>query len=279
MNDFKLSRRSKGDCQGFRGRLVRIVPRFGMVALAAAIAVFWPSGARASEDAVERYLVGVEDVTYFPHYGTDLTGTYGGYGRAILDAFADAEGIEFIYQPLPVSRLFLAHVTGQVDLKYPDSPLWSAELKAGTEITYSDPVTAYTDGVMVVPNTVGTPVDDIKVLGTVQGFTAWPWMDRITSGTVFLSENASFEGLVMQALVGRVDGTFANLAVIRQTLVDIGREGALVFDETLPHVSDFYYLASSKHPDLIARFNDWIRDNDDHVQSLKEEYGILDVTN
>lgn len=222
----------------------------------------------------QTYTVGVEDLNYLPHYGVGSDGTYGGFGRALLDAFAEDAGLTFEYEALPVARLFVAVVEGTVDFKYPDSPFWSRELKAGREMTYSAPVVAYTDGTMVQPEAAGQGPDAIATLGTVQGFTPWAWIDRIDAGAVEISENGNFEGLVRQALLGRVDGAYANRAVIERTLQNLNQPEALVFDETLPHVSDAYYLSTSTRSDVIARFDQWMADNADRIAAIKAEFGL-----
>ncbi|NES81748.1 MAG: hypothetical protein F6K10_10275, partial [Moorea sp. SIO2B7] len=56
-----------------------------------------------------------------------------------------------------------------VDFKYPDNEIWSAELKRDINIYYSAPVVEYIDGVSVLPQHLGTPLSDIKIIGTVRG--------------------------------------------------------------------------------------------------------------
>ncbi len=219
------------------------------------------------------YVVGVENIEYFPQYSWDGK-SYSGFARDLLDAFAKDKGHSFEYRALPVSRLFQDFTEGKLDLKYPDNPLWSSDMKAGKSVVYSQPVVAYIDGVNVAPARKGLGADAVKTLGLVRGFTAWDWMDRIKAGSVTLQENSTFPGLVGQALMGRVDGAYANVAVVAWTLEQQGKSGGLVFDPALPHSRSNYHLSSIKHPALVAEFNDWMAANAAKVAELKAKYQV-----
>lgn len=224
--------------------------------------------------ADEPYVVGVEDNRYLPHYSYEQ-GVYLGFGREVLDAFFTAKGHAFEYRALPVARLFRSFVDREVDFKYPDSALWSADLKEGKGIVYSDPVVSTTDGVSVPPDKLGRPVGEIKLLGTVRGFTAWSWIDRIESKQVILSENDSTARLVRQAIMGRVDGAFANVDVIQHLLSNVLRlPEALVFDTSLPHTKNHYHLSTIEHPEVIAEFNGWLKSEAGFVTRLREKYSV-----
>ncbi len=51
------------------------------------------------------YVVGVENIDYFPHF-TYENGKFEGHGRAILDAFAKSQGYTFVYKAFPIKRLY-----------------------------------------------------------------------------------------------------------------------------------------------------------------------------
>lgn len=224
--------------------------------------------------AAQTYTVGVENIEYYPHYNFK-DGEYTGYGRAVLDAFAKAKGYTFDYRALPVARLFANFVSGDLDLKYPDNEMWSADMKKGQTVAYSSPVVAYVDGISVLPGRVGKGVDSFKVLGMVRGFTAWEWLDRIDAGTVKVQENNSFGALIEQTLRERVDGAYGNVAVVAWRLENqLKQPGALVFDPGLPHTRSSYRLSSIKHPNVIKEFDAWVAANADTVAKLKAEYGV-----
>ncbi|GGB41122.1 hypothetical protein GCM10011316_11340 [Roseibium aquae] len=231
------------------------------------------SGLLPSQAHAEEIVVGVEELTYYPHYSYQ-NGEYTGFGRTILDAWASDRGHTLTFKAYPVKRLMNALVEGTIDLKYPDNALWSSDLKEGKNVVYSDQVVEYIDGVSVLPQNSGNGVGSVQVLGTVLGFTPFSWLDLINSGTVELSEVNGLDGLIKQAILGRVDAAYANVAVIQHQLAEMSELNALVFDPNLPHTRDYYHLSSAVKPELIADFNDWMADNADRVEQLKREYGV-----
>ena len=238
----------------------------------ALVAIFTVSGAAKAETI----LVGVEDIQYYPHY-TWENGEYGGFGRAFLDAWAEANGHTLEFKPMPVLRLMRAVVEQQIDLKYPDNAFWSADIKEGKGVVYSKPVTPYTDGVSVLPENKGRSADEIKTLGMVVGFTAWDWLDRINAETVEVSQNGDFTALKRQGMRGRVDGVYSNIAIVNYVLSNIlEKPGALVFDEGLPHTASNYHASSAKRPDLIDSINAFIDGNGDRLAAMRGEFGIGD---
>lgn len=235
------------------------------------------AGLAGTAAKAETLSVGVEDLDYLPHYGVK-DGNYTGFARAVMDAFAADRGHEVRYRPFPVQRLFKTFLEGEVDFKYPDSPQWKAEDKRGHTVTYSDPVIDYIDGVVVKPENKGLGVDAIKRLGTIRGFTPWIWLDRIAAGTPVLTESTGFEPLLSLTLIGRVDGAYANIAVVRHVMAEtLHRPGALVFDPALPHIRDHYYLSSIRRPDVIAEFNAWLAANSALVKGLQRKLGLDDL--
>lgn len=232
------------------------------------------AGMIAADVKAETLVVGVENIEYLPHYNWDGE-NYTGFGADLLAAFAADSGYDLQFKALPITRLMQAVVSGDVDLKYPDNAYWSSDLKNEVTMSYSDVVVAAIDGVMVLPAKQGQPVEEINKLGTVLGFTAYSWLDRINAGKVELAENSNFVGMVRQALAGRIDGAYANQDVVRRVLRELGKEEeALVFDESLPHSVSNYHLSSSTRGDVVAAFDNWLASNEERVAELKAKHGF-----
>lgn len=245
-------------------------PRRLAAALGLLGALALPSGGAGAE----RFLVGVEDSRYLPHYAF-VEGQYRGFARDLLDAFFASRGGTPEYRAMPVARLFRSFLQGELDFKYPDNALWQAKLKGTAAIVYSDPIVAFIDGVTVLPERVGEGVEAIETLGTLRGFTATGWSQRLEAGQVALIENDSFRGLVEQGLIGRVDGVYANVDVVEHLLAnDLKRPDALRFDETLPHTRGAYHLSTIAHPELIEAFNAWMKAEAALLLQLKSEHGL-----
>lgn len=235
--------------------------------------VLWTGLAATAAADAARYVVGVEELDYFPVYAL-RDGAYSGAAREILDAFAADAGVAFTYQPLPIKRLFAELAGGGIDFKFPDNPHWNTEAKAGKPVTYSAPVIAYVDGVMVKPERRGKGLEGFRTLGTVTGFTPFAWLKVLESGKVRLVENAQMKALQRQVLADRIDGAYASVAVATHILDnDLNQPGALVFDPSLPHSKDAYFLSTTRHPALIERFSGWLAVNAAKVAAIKAKYG------
>ncbi len=223
--------------------------------------------------AKTRFVIGVEDMPYLPHYASE-NGTYSGFARDLFDKFAADSGYDVQYRPLPISRLLTEMLAGRIDSKYPDNPYWASDAKEGLNVQYSAAVAASTDGVSVLPALVGRPVDKIKVIGTVQGFTPWAWLDRIKAGSVKIVETDNFQALVRMTVAGTVDGAFADVDVVRHTLAEMGQPGALQYDPSLPHTVNDYTLSTTRSPELVKQFSQWLAANQSFIQGLKTKYKL-----
>lgn len=202
------------------------------------------------------FIVGVEDLEYFPQYshsGNEVTG----FGRELLDAFARSKGYKFEYKMYPLSRLSLEAFKFQsLDFKYPDNSYWEPALRKLAKIHYSNPVMPYIDGVLVLPPNKGRGIKQFQVLGTMTGFTPWNYLEMIKDKRVTVFENDSFVSLLKQVMLKRVDGAYVNVEVAKYQLREVLRQpDALVFDPDLPHTRDYYYFSTVKHPAIIKEFN------------------------
>nr|WP_209262251.1 transporter substrate-binding domain-containing protein [Thiorhodococcus minor] len=243
--------------------------------LLAVLALLWvvPTG----QTFADRYIVGVENIDYRP-YQAGHTGAFEGFGRELLDAFAAAERLELDYLPLPPSRLLPSLLRGRIDFKYPDDPAWAPARREGHEIRYSRPIVGYVDGTLVLPRHLGRPVNEIRALGTVVGFTPIAWQPRLRQGQVSLLENADFSALFHQVTNRRVDAVYANVAVARdQSMRLFGRPDALRFDPGLPSTQGSYRLSTLRHPEVIDRLNAWMQAESEVVAGLVRRAGLDDV--
>ena len=242
----------------------RIMAAAGIIALS--------SGASIAQ---ETYSVLVQDYQLLPPYSAYENGEYSGFNRDLLDMFAKHQGIQFEYVALPVKRLFIEFVDGAGDLKYPDNPNWAQSVKGDADITYSDAVVEYVNGVMIRPDDKDMSAEDIETLGILAGWTPIGYQDQIADGRISLLENNSYEGLLRQTMLGRVSAAYSNVSTSRYYLDQkIGQPDGLVFDESLPHVRSTRNLSSINHPELIEAFNLFLTDRASDVKALKDSYGV-----
>ena len=246
-----------------------------IICLIAVICLVHYQATVAAEENV--FTVVVQDYKQLPPYSEYNNGEYQGFNREILDLFAVSKGYQFVYQAYPVKRLFHEFVQGTGDFKYPDNPKWALHIKKNADIKYSDPVVEYINGVLVLPENKDKGVQSLKKLGLVAGWTAIGYLDQQKSGAIDISENSSYVGLLKQAILGRIDGAYSNVATSRYYLKNIiQQQDALVFDPDLPHVRSHRSLASIKHPEIIAEFNAFLKQHGAAIQQLKDKYRAED---
>ncbi len=228
----------------------------------------------ASMAQAQSFTVGVENIDYYPLYaGAD--GEYKGYARDLLDAFAKSKGYTFTYTALPINRLFKSFVDGELDFKFPDNPYWSADVRKGKTIVYSESVNAYIDGVLVTPEHKGMDKSQLKTLGLITGFTPWEYLGDVKAGKITLEENDNYQALLKKTALGRVDGAYSNVAVANYQIGQVlNMTGKLEFDPNLPHTKSDYFLSTIKHPQIIQELNAFMQENKQLVDELQAKYQV-----
>lgn len=231
-------------------------------------------GSWVSSGFSQEYTVGVEELAYLP-YSAVSQGEYHGFGRDVLDKFAEKQKITFHYRPYPVKRLTSSFLNGELDFKYPDNSYWSQEAKTGLTVHYSKPVVGYTDGVMVIPGRLGKGIDGFKTLGTLRGFTPWDYLGLIKTQQIKARELNTLDSLIQMAQNERVDGAYFNVAVANYFLThNMNKPGTLVFDPDLPHTNSTYSLSTLKHETLLKQFNAFLDEESVWISALREKYSI-----
>lgn len=220
------------------------------------------------------YVVGVEDLDYYPYY-TFRDGRLEGYVNDLFSAFANLYGYNFSFRALPVPRLYAELFEGAIDFKFPGNSDWNTAAKEWKQVFYSSPVVECIDGVMVLTDRQGEGIEELKLLGIVRGFTPVGFEELIGSGQVALYRNNSFPGLLNQVLQGHVDGAYINPVVAVNQLANVmGKAGELIFDPALPYAKTAYHISSIKHRVIIKQFDEFLSQQFDLVESLKDKYGL-----
>jgi ABC-type amino acid transport substrate-binding protein len=225
--------------------------------------------------SAESYVIGVEKLAFAPHYSIDAQGQYQGFARELFDLFAQTSGVELSTKVLPVEQLLPALLDGQVDLKYPESETWAQAQKAGKTLSYSQGVVEYVDGMLVAPQRQGQPIEQIKRLAMVNGWTPWGYQERIAAGQIELAYSDDLRQMIRQALRKDTDGAYFNVVVATHYLDSIrARPGALVFDAKLPHTRGSFHLSTVKHSALLKRFDRFLSERQGEVAALKNKYRV-----
>ncbi|NYZ69046.1 transporter substrate-binding domain-containing protein [Endozoicomonas sp. SM1973] len=220
-------------------------------------------------------IIGVEKLNYFPHYSHEY-GKLVGYTREVFDAFAKTHHYTIEYRLLAVSELYTELLqTQSIDFKYPDNPQWNSKGKENIKVHYSQSVSQYIDGIIVMPAIKSKGLPFLKNLGTIKNFTPWGYTELIESGQIQLHESETMIELLSQVMFGKIDGAYVNIAVARYHLnYTIHSPKALVFNNKLPYIKSSYYLSTVKHPKTIKIFNQFLTVEAQLIDKLRKKYNV-----
>jgi len=247
----------------------------------------------------KEYVVGVENISYYPNY-TTVDGKYSASaGKEILDAFAKYAGIKLKYKPYPVARLFTTFLKkkSKLDFKFPDHEFWKGDKKkkfceklgykpvkdalGGINqkcIKFSQYAFQYIDGVMVRKENLGKGVGSLKKLGFVRGFTAWDYYKQIyVDKTIKGKEANDFQGLLKQISKNRIDGGYMSIAGGRHGASLIGLANKLVYDPALPATKSGYKLSSHKHKDIVEKFDKFLVEKKAELDEIRKKYKVYNI--
>ena len=194
-----------------------------------------------------------------------------------IKAFGEKYNYEIVIKERPVKRLIAEFVNLKFDIKYPDHPKWSEEARKGVNVVYSDPVISYREGVLVLPENLGKGMNNLKRLSVMRGFSPWPYRYQVKSGSLALTESPNYETAIRMTHLGRADGSYLSRAAADYTQNQLKLKKMLVFDQSLPNISDVYYVSTIKHPEVLKQINRFMKDEKVLVDKLKMKYGVQDV--
>ena len=220
------------------------------------------------------YTIGVEATDYLPVSKGD-TGEYKGYARELLDAFASKYGHQFTYKPVPVARLYDEFlVKKSVDFKFPDNGYWAGDAKKGITLSYSKGLVSVTDGTLVLPANKGKTTA-ISKLGTLRGFTPFPYLDQIKDKKVTVTEANSADAAISMGEAGRVEGVYMGILAANYVMSEVMKKpGVLVFDDKLPKSTGDFSLSTVVHEDVIKQMDEFLVKEKSTVAKLKAKYKI-----
>jgi methyl-accepting chemotaxis protein len=223
------------------------------------------------------FTVGVETQNYLP-ISNGEGAVYSGFARELFDAFADYAGYRFTYKPMPITHLFDEFLVSQrLDLKFPDNAYWAGDLKRKSKVVYSQGLVSVAEGLLVKPEHKGRDPGALSKIAITRGFTPFPYLDRIQSQQIKVSELNTPEAGLKMAESGRVDGVYMGKIVADYLLNDIKKTpGALVFDESLPNSTNDFSISTINHPEVIVKLDEFLLHQSALVANLKHKHKIVE---
>ncbi|WP_334030230.1 hypothetical protein [Alteromonas sp. P256] len=230
-----------------------------------------------SKSLAERYIVGAQNLSYFPHH--DFTSDVDkGLGWAILEAFSDASGHEFVYVALPVKRLQMELSKGSIDFVYPDSSIWYNSITNTNDKSFSLPLTFAITGTIVKKKKAGNGVNAIKHLAMPLGFTPVNWQDRINNGdTLVTAVQNVHQGLALLQQE-RVDALDLEYNVAQYSTAALSRYDDVTLDLTLPHKEIAFSISTLEYRGVIDELNHFITSNPQLIKEIRARYAITSLS-
>jgi len=235
--------------------------------------------ATSSQLQAKEYLIGVEDVSYYPFYDFSAGKLdQQSFTKELLSTFFRHQGYQFQFVPLPVKRFNKWFVEENIDFKFPDNERWRTPESKKLNVTYSQPVLSLIAGTFVLKKNKNRPRKTIKSLGTMFGFYPTLWLDRVQNNSLKLVESNSTFSLVKHLLYGNIDAINIEKNVIDYTLKQMQQDAdAIVLNEHIKHERYSFHLSSTLHPEIILEFDEFLSEHSQEVAEIKAKYSIIET--
>ncbi|MBJ2138810.1 transporter substrate-binding domain-containing protein [Paraglaciecola chathamensis] len=238
------------------------------------LSVFGISWANASPQ--KTFVVGCQDIDYFPHYNFSLKEDKG-YAWAVLEAFSQASGHQFEYRSYPIKRLQRALAQDSIDFAYPDNADWrSIHDKIDSRKTLSKPLISAISATMVLTEREYYSMKQFRSLGVPHGFTPVHWLERIAKNRLNVLEVNSPNAAINLVLKNRVDGADVEYNVAQYLLATPEKKQKVTIAKNLPYGPVTFHLSTIEQKDIIHQLNEFIVANQALLTRLRHYYQLLE---
>lgn len=227
------------------------------------------------KSSAQEFIIGVEDIDYYPLY--EFKSNRDTYSKELLNKFAASKGYKFIYLPIPIKRFEKWFFDEKIDLKYPDNPYWYTDSALPKNTTFSQSTIKLVAGTTVLKTSLNKNKSSFKTLGTLLGFYPATWIKQIRDGQVKLYEDISTKILIKKLLAKHIDGVDLEPSVIQYYLKMLGENTEVaVINKRYEYEVYNVSLSTIKHPKVIIEFNDFLKNNQQLIEEMKQKYHIFD---
>jgi ABC-type amino acid transport substrate-binding protein len=224
----------------------------------------------------ETYIIGSEDIDYYPHYRFTDSAIDKGFAWAVFNEFAKQSGHKFSYRSYPIKRLRREVLAKSIDFIYPDNPKWTPSAALRTNKTFSSAIITAIGSTLVLAGREARGLDDFTSLSLPRGFNPVKWAELIAQDKVHAIEVHNARAALQLVINGRVDGADVELNVANYLLQQMGEAQSLKFAPDLPYDPVTFHLSTIKYPQVILQFNHFIEDNQPLLRELRQQYGIIE---
>lgn len=237
------------------------------------------SSSYAFVSSAQEFIIGVEDVDYYPLFDFSESSVNGrGFSKELLATFFEHQGYQHKFLPLPIKRFDKWFIEEGIDFKFPDNARWRTGESKKLKIIYSRSVVGLTAGTYVLKKNKHLKREQVSSLVSIFGFYPTLWYDRIKAKKLkFVEEHTPF-GVVKHLLHGNMDATNIDANVIAYNLRQQNLPlDTIVLNANIHNETYTYHLSSIKYPKVIKQFNEFLLTHESLVKSLKKKYNITDI--
>lgn len=226
----------------------------------------------------KRLAVAVEMISFPPHIQTDSQGNFTGYLRDLMDRWAEDDGMNIVYEVVPVKRIVYSLENHKLDVRIPDNPLWDTQEKKGLDIRYSQPAAKVHGG--YVRLAASPKISDITgrtpIVGSMSGFSQYMIADRLERGELTLHEVNQNTSLMSLLQRGRVDVIYGDIPALVHLGESMIGKNSVMQCQDFPSEKSTYHLSAFRSHGAIARFDEWMQSEagQENVKKLREKYGL-----
>lgn len=225
----------------------------------------------------KEYIIGVEEVSYYPLYDFSATNVNKpSYSKDLLTAFFEQHNYSYRFAALPIKRFNKWYVEKGIDFKFPDNVRWRDDKENKLNITFSQSAVKLMAGSYVLESNAKYKRHDVKRLATIFGFSPTLWFDKVATKDIELIEENSPLSIVKHVLYGNVDATNIDSNVIRHNLKLLKQPQSIILNTNIKHEVFSYHLSSIKHPEIIKQFDAFLQNNSKLLLQLKKKYNIIE---
>lgn len=227
----------------------------------------------------KEYLIGVEDLSYYPFYDFSAKQLdQNSFTKELLTRFFKHKDYKFKFVSLPVKRFDKWFAQANIDFKFPDNARWRSQDSKKLNVKYSKSVLHLTSGSYVLKKNKNVPQQAIKRLGTMYGFYPTLWLERVQNNSIEIVELNSAFSLVKHLLHGNVDAINIEKNVINYVLKLMGEtEDSIVLNKKIKYERYAFHFSSILHPEIIQEFDQFLNTHSEQIAELKNKYGIIET--
>jgi polar amino acid transport system substrate-binding protein len=221
----------------------------------------------------QKVTLGVQNISYYPHYDYTDDRQDSLLEWLLLQIQEDTD-LDIDVQALPIKRLDHAFFdAGSIDLIFPVNPNWYPDK---TDLTYSTAIVNIIGSTMVKSANIDMTLDDFKVLVVPFGFKPIEWIKIQNDYGFRVFEVPDATQSLNMVLNGRADGADIEYNVARYLLAKSGKTQQLQIGPNLPLSKVAFHFAGKKGSAAIATINQWMLENQAHVEAYKKTLNLLE---